>query len=101
MSDKMSDKEDIDFLLVKIKIIEWWSELIRIPKTEIDGSNNIFDYGGDSLCISQLLGRIEEEYSVEISVAELFEFPIINDFVRLICIKPVNQLHSPAAQEAV
>ncbi len=52
-----------------------WKELLELKK--ISTIDNFFDLGGNSLSATRMLSRIRKEFSVNISILELFNNPTI------------------------
>ncbi|ESP02709.1 hypothetical protein LOTGIDRAFT_171784 [Lottia gigantea] len=59
-----------------------WSQVLSI--SDIDIEESFFDMGGHSLLAAQLLNKVREEYKVNVSVKELFTFPTVQGFAKLI-----------------
>ncbi len=57
---------------------------------EIDLNQNFFDLGGDSLLAMQLIGRIRQQFDVDVPIRGLFETPTIEGLVRLIKVAREN-----------
>lgn len=70
---------DIEEELVKI-----WSVLLERSEKEIDVKTNFFALGGHSLLVIRLAYQIEKEFSVELSLKELFSYATVKDLAGLI-----------------
>ncbi|WP_373528142.1 amino acid adenylation domain-containing protein [Nostoc sp.] len=57
------------------KIADVWQELLGIKQVGIH--DNFFELGGDSLIAVQILTRLRNSFSIQLSVANLFESPTI------------------------
>jgi aryl carrier-like protein len=53
-------------------------------------NQNFFDLGGDSLLAMQLIGRIRQQFDVDVPIRGLFETPTIEGLVRLIKVAREN-----------
>ncbi len=60
---------------------EIWEEVLE---TGIDRDSDFFAEGGHSLAVNQTIARIEERWGVRIRVRELFDNPILEDFVKVV-----------------
>ncbi len=60
---------------IEQKIAEIWQELLGIKQVGIH--DNFFELGGDSLIAVQVLSRLRNNFSIKLSVANLFESPTI------------------------
>ncbi len=52
-----------------------WKEVLRVEKVGIH--DNFFDIGGHSLLSTQIVSRINQRFSVDVSLQQLFEMPTI------------------------
>jgi len=58
------------------KIAEIWQEVLKIKNIGVSG--NFFDYGGTSIQLAQVNGRLKEAFEREISMTDLFQYPTIS-----------------------
>lgn len=65
-------------------IAEIWSEVLEVPVDKIGVNDNFFILGGDSLLLTQVLNRINETYSLDLTISTLFLSPDIRNLSRLI-----------------
>lgn len=63
-------------------LIQLWQETLRNPRFKED--QNFFDAGGDSLSVLELIGRINEKFSLDLNVTVLFENPTIVSFKKFL-----------------
>ena len=68
---------------IKATLQELWRETLG-KRAGLDGTDNFFDAGGDSLSAVRLLCRIEEEFDVDLSIHDLFTNPTIDSLSRLL-----------------
>ncbi|MDF5730142.1 MAG: SDR family NAD(P)-dependent oxidoreductase [Rhizonema sp. PD38] len=61
--------------LVEQKIADIWQELLGIKQVGIH--DNFFELGGDSIIAVQIMSRLRNIFSIQFSVASLFESPTI------------------------
>ncbi|THB85437.1 non-ribosomal peptide synthetase [Pantoea allii] len=59
-----------------------WSEVLNLDKISIH--DNFFDLGGHSMLAVRVLGRLYDEYGVDLPVRKLFENPTISQFSLLL-----------------
>jgi amino acid adenylation domain-containing protein len=52
-----------------------WANVLRLEKVGI--YDNFFNLGGHSLLATQVISRVQEAFSVDLSVRQLFEFPTV------------------------
>ncbi|WP_103866071.1 non-ribosomal peptide synthetase [Aquimarina sp. I32.4] len=60
---------------IQIDLVHIWKKLLKIEKVGIH--NDFFDLGGNSLLVVRLVSLIRKQFSVEISIKEIFELPTI------------------------
>lgn len=61
----------------ELAIAEIWSELLAISAEELSIEENFFDLGGHSLLATKVLMRIEQKWSIDIAIRELFQHQTI------------------------
>lgn len=59
----------------EVVLVDIWSEVLHLPEVSIH--DDFFDLGGHSLLATQLLGRINQIFSSEISLQQLFLNPTV------------------------
>lgn len=62
-----------------VQIAELWGEALGLDSLRQD--DNFFALGGDSLTAVQLMSRLRERLNVEVSVADLFDYPTVEKMV--------------------
>lgn len=67
---------------IERSLIKIWERLLQ--KTSISMVDNFFSMGGDSLKAVALINAIADEFSIELSIAEIFSHPEANDMSGLI-----------------
>jgi amino acid adenylation domain-containing protein len=70
--DYMAPRDEIER-----KLVEAWSEILKIKKEAISINSNFFEYGGHSLSASILTAKIEKELNVKVPLIKMFEKPTI------------------------
>ena len=63
-------------------LVLWWREVLSVDAVGLH--DNFFMLGGDSLRAMRLVARIQDELFVELSVAELFRQPTVEQFSRVL-----------------
>jgi amino acid adenylation domain-containing protein/non-ribosomal peptide synthase protein (TIGR01720 family) len=69
---------------IEEKILDYWSEILGIEKNKIGITNLFFELGGNSLNIMSLISKIHREFSIRISLAEIFNNPTIEMQAKII-----------------
>ncbi len=67
---------------VQAKLTALWSEILN--RTSIAPDQHFFDIGGDSLSALALIGKINQQFAINLSVVVLFEQPTISALAKLI-----------------
>ena len=76
-----------------------WSEILG--KQQIELTDNFFDLGGDSLCATRVVGRIDEQLGVRLRLEELMRFPTVYGTVTAVsAAQKALQAQAPAEAEA-
>lgn len=57
------------------------SELCNVPKSEIDGTSDLFELGFDSILLIELILRLEKRFDISLSPKRLFVYPSVNAIV--------------------
>jgi surfactin family lipopeptide synthetase A len=65
-------KDDLEMMLVEI-----WRAVLG--KTEISVTTSFLDLGGNSLLIAKLLLRVEQQFGMRLSLADIFQSPTIRE----------------------
>ena len=80
---KKIEKESKGQILNIEKLLkEIWEDVLDLHSIKTD--DNYFVVGGDSLSAINLIARIENELSVEISVKDIFDYPTIESLAKVI-----------------
>jgi amino acid adenylation domain-containing protein len=86
MPDMNRQELDVDFIaprsLVEQQLAEIWCDVLRINRAGIH--DNFFELGGQSLLATQIIIRVGEQFSVDVSLSSLFERPTIAELAGLI-----------------
>lgn len=59
----------------ELRLAQIWSELLHVD--QIRATDNFFDLGGHSLLLLKLVRQVNKEFSIELTLARLFEAPTI------------------------
>lgn len=63
--------------VVEGKLVELWKEIIQISNVGID--HNFFEIGGHSLKAALLTAKINEQFSINMNIQDIFRFPTIRE----------------------
>ncbi|MEH2068926.1 MAG: beta-ketoacyl synthase N-terminal-like domain-containing protein [Nostoc sp.] len=70
---------------IEQKIADIWQELLGIKHIGIN--DNFFDLGGDSLIAVQILSRLRQTFSIQLTVASLLESPTIAEIAPKLAVR--------------
>ena len=70
-----SNEEDLVKTPLESRLSKIWEAILGVKSIGIQ--DNFFDLGGHSLLVTKLIGRIADEFGVELSVKVIFESPTI------------------------
>ena len=59
-----------------------WTEILG--RADVEPDSDFFDLGGDSLSAVALVGRIRDEFGLELSVGAVFDHPTRREFEALV-----------------
>ena len=62
---------------IENEIISKWAKILDVPIEKIRTTDNLFEFGGDSIQVAELVANIEERYEIGIPLEELYESPSI------------------------
>ncbi|MBD2498496.1 SDR family NAD(P)-dependent oxidoreductase [Nostoc sp. FACHB-280] len=87
---------------IELKITQCWQQVLRVPLLSI--YDNFFELGGNSLLAGQVIGRLRESFSLELSLQRLFQVPTIAGLAQAIeaiqaVIQSNNNLTTTLAEE--
>ncbi|WDD36883.1 SDR family NAD(P)-dependent oxidoreductase (plasmid) [Nostoc sp. UHCC 0926] len=60
---------------IELKIAQCWQQVLKLPPLSIN--DNFFELGGNSLLAGQVISRLREDFSLELSLQRLFKAPTI------------------------
>ena len=86
---------------IEEKLVEIWSDVLRISKEDISVKANFFELGGHSLKIVKLYSIIYKAFKVKINIEQLFNLPSLES--QAMCIEGetiVDYQEIPQAQKA-
>lgn len=73
------------------ELVSLWKDFFEVEKISID--DNFFDLGGHSLTATKLVSRIQEEFSIKLSINKIFEHATVEEQAELIeSIQLINQM---------
>jgi amino acid adenylation domain-containing protein len=69
---------------IERKLVDIWSEVLGIPSDSIGIDSSFFHLGGHSLRAILLVAKVRKEYSADIQLKDIFEFPTIRKFSKFV-----------------
>ncbi|MGD2085113.1 MAG: amino acid adenylation domain-containing protein [Candidatus Aminicenantes bacterium] len=69
---------------LEMKLVEIWSELLRVNKDMIGTDTNFFEIGGHSLRATILISRIHKIFKVKVPLLEIFKTPRVKELAKYI-----------------
>ncbi len=61
-------------------LVSIWSKLLNRTEDNISVRDNFFTLGGHSLIANQVVSQLRLQHKIEVSLQQLFEYPILQDF---------------------
>ncbi len=77
-------EDDTPSTLAEEKLIEIWSDVLKLPRHQIPVARSFFELGGHSLLIMMLISRIQQTFTVRLTAADVFDHPTIRGLAGLI-----------------
>jgi tyrocidine synthetase-3 len=77
-------EDDTPATVAEEKLIELWAEVLKLPAHKIPLERSFFELGGHSLLIMVLIARIQQTFSVRISVSDVFSRLTVRALAELI-----------------
>lgn len=72
---------------MEIQLSEIWKEVLGLD--EVGVNQNLFELGGHSITIMQIIQRVKDDFEIKLSISDLFENPSIESLALLILNKYV------------
>jgi len=69
---------------IETRLVETWSEVLGIDRSQIGIDDNFFELGGHSLKIVGLIGRIHKKLDIKIPFKGIFEAPTVRELAAYI-----------------
>ena len=66
------------------RLLKIWSNLLKISESEISVTQSFFRLGGNSLLSIRLVGQLNRELLVQLSVKDIFAYPTIREISHII-----------------
>ncbi|WP_417237021.1 amino acid adenylation domain-containing protein [Bizionia paragorgiae] len=66
------------------KLIEIWSEILKIPTEDIGITNSFFELGGHSIKAFHLMSGVQKEFGVKLKLKDIFEHTTIIELSQII-----------------
>src|SRR5699024_10152241 len=86
--------------LIEKKLCQIYKELLNIDK--VGKTDNFFELGGHSILAMELVNLIKEDMGKDITVSNIFEYPIVKDLANLIDTLEIRKFESiPLAEKAL
>ena len=74
--------EALDATIIEPALARIWRDILG--RSTIDAEDNFFELGGHSLAAARLIGRVEKELGVRLSLAALFQAPTLGRLTALL-----------------
>jgi acyl carrier protein len=75
---KNHEPNKIEFILYSV-----WKDILKNNSLTID--DNYFDIGGDSVLIPEIVNRLSNDYSIQLRILDIFDYPTIRQLSDYIC----------------
>lgn len=72
-----------------------WASILKLPVDSISRTQHFFASGGHSLLSVRVIAAVRDALNVELSVRDIFHYPVLRDFVRVIEESPVGAARNP------
>lgn len=72
----------------ELPIQKIWEDLLKLP--HMSNTDNFFTLGGHSLLIVKMIGKIKDQFGIELSLKEIFKNPTIHSIAELLSKKKVK-----------
>ena len=89
--------------LIVETLVSMFSSLLNLSPTDVDRDALLLELGADSLILVEIIKKVEKEYSVKLSIRQLFEdLPSITEVARYIESKliPANVSSFSSSEES-
>jgi len=80
---------------IEAAIAKLWSEVLNVQRVGIN--DNFFELGGDSLLAMQIIIRIKQRLSIDLSVRQFFDTLTVNGLARAVSERPGMDKHQRSA----
>ncbi|WP_199609984.1 MupA/Atu3671 family FMN-dependent luciferase-like monooxygenase [Flocculibacter collagenilyticus] len=89
------------------QLVQIWSDLLKLDVSDISRNANFFELGGHSLLLMRLVGEIQEQLGLTITMRQAFDAPVLSDLGLVVdvaytekeAMDSYNQLTQVATQE--
>jgi acyl carrier protein len=61
------------------QVRELWAAAIGVA--DLDGDQDFFALGGDSLIAVELISQVRDRFGVDLSIGAIFDFPTLGSFI--------------------
>lgn len=76
------------------QLARMWQQVLEVEQVGVE--DNYFELGGDSITATQLISRINDAFSVNLSLSAFFDAPTVADMALLIVQGQAEQADSEA-----
>ncbi|MGD9187374.1 MAG: SDR family NAD(P)-dependent oxidoreductase [Desulfobacteraceae bacterium] len=83
-SEEKSELQKVAHNPMRQTLVQWISELLKIPENVLEEDRNLREYGFNSLAGMRLIHRIAERFEVKIPPSKLFEYQTITALSRFL-----------------
>ena len=79
-----SEGPDLTDKSIEDVVRNFWSAILRVPEQSVMVTDSLYEHGGTSIKVSQLVVRLQELYGVDIPLDELYDCPSVDTICRLL-----------------
>ncbi len=90
------DVETTSLVQLQQALVDIVSSTLKIDATDIDLSEEITNYGADSILAIMMVNQVNEKYDLELSATLFFDYPSIASLTQYLCEEYPTHFHSAA-----
>lgn len=73
----LEEADRVSFTLTEHKLSKIWSEVLSVVQASIGSESNFFIMGGHSLTAVRICSMIQNEFSIQLSMRDIFKYPTL------------------------